>query len=424
MKSDGHSHLLRADPDVFAALKLEEQRQLDGLELIASENYASAAVIEAVGSVFTNKYAEGYPGKRYYGGCDNVDEIETLAIQRAQDLFKAEHANVQAHSGSAPNMAVYFAALESGDTVLGMELAHGGHLTHGHPKNFSGRQYNFVGYGVDTESEQIDYDAVRSIARKAKPKLIVCGYTAYPRIIDFAAFRDIADETGALLMADIAHIAGLVVGGVHPSPVPFCDFVTTSTHKTLRGPRGGMVLCRKEFAKAIDSAVFPGTQGGPLMHVIAGKAVALREAGSPDFADYAARVVENARALADGLNEEGLRLVSGGTDNHLMLIDFGPEGASGRAMQSALEKAGITANKNTVPRETRKPTVTSGVRLGTPALTTRGFGPGEMRQIARWIRRVHDNRRDDEELAAIRAEVREMALTFPVPGIQPPDSSG
>ena len=278
MRVDGHPDLRQTDPDVFAALKSEERRQLDGLELIASENYASAAVMEAVGSVFTNKYAEGYPGKRYYGGCGNVDKIERLAIQRAKDLFAAEHANVQAHSGSAPNMAVYFAALEYGDTVLGMELAHGGHLTHGHPKNFSGRQYNFAAYGVDSESEQIDYDAVRSIARKVKPKLIVCGYTAYPRTIDFAAFREIADETGALLMADIAHIAGLVVGGAHPSPVPFCDFVTTSTHKTLRGPRGGLVLCRQEFARAVDSAIFPGTQGGPLMHVIAGKAVALKEA--------------------------------------------------------------------------------------------------------------------------------------------------
>ncbi len=420
MKADGHSDLRQTDPDVFAALKSEEQRQLDGLELIASENYTSAAVMQAVGSVFTNKYAEGYPGKRYYGGCGNVDEVERLAIQRARDLFGAEHANVQAHSGSAPNMAVYFAALEYGDTVLGMELAHGGHLTHGHPKNFSGRQYNFAAYGVDGVSEQIDYDAVRSIALKVKPKLIVCGYTAYPRVIDFAAFREIADETGALLMADIAHIAGLVVGGAHPSPVPFCDFVTTSTHKTLRGPRGGLVLCRQEFARAVDSAIFPGTQGGPLMHVIAGKAVALKEAGMPEFAGYAARVVENARALAEGLTEEGLRLVSGGTDNHLMLIDFGPDGASGRAMQIALERAGITANKNTVPRETRKPTVTSGIRLGTPALTTRGFGPGEMRRIAGWIRRVHDDRRNRQALAAIRAEVREMALKFPVPGLQSP----
>ncbi len=424
MRIDGHPDLRQTDPDVFAALKSEERRQRDGLELIASENYASAAVMEAVGSVFTNKYAEGYPGKRYYGGCGNADEIERLAIQRARDLFKAEHANVQAHSGSAPNMAVYFAALEYGDTVLGMELAHGGHLTHGHPKNFSGRHYNFAAYGVDSESEQIDYDAVRSIARKVKPKLIVCGYTAYPRIIDFAAFREIADETGALLMADIAHIAGLVVGGAHPSPVPFCDFVTTSTHKTLRGPRGGLILCRQEFAKAVDSAIFPGTQGGPLMHVIAGKAVALKEAGMPEFAGYAARVVENARALADGLTQEGLRLVGGGTDNHLMLIDFGPDGASGRAMQVALEKAGITANKNTVPRETRKPTVTSGIRLGTPALTTRGFGPREMRKIAGWIRRVHDDRRNRQAIAAIRAEVREMALRFPVPGLQLPLPSG
>ncbi len=424
MRIDGHPDLRQTDPDVFAALKSEERRQRDGLELIASENYASAAVMEAVGSVFTNKYAEGYPGKRYYGGCGNADEIERLAIQRARDLFKAEHANVQAHSGSAPNMAVYFAALEYGDTVLGMELAHGGHLTHGHPKNFSGRHYNFAAYGVDSESEQIDYDAVRSIARKVKPKLIVCGYTAYPRIIDFAAFREIADETGALLMADIAHIAGLVVGGAHPSPVPFCDFVTTSTHKTLRGPRGGLILCRQEFAKAVDSAIFPGTQGGPLMHVIAGKAVALKEAGMPEFAGYAARVVENARALADGLTQEGLRLVGGGTDNHLMLIDFGPDGASGRAMQVALEKAGITANKNTVPRETRKPTVTSGIRLGTPALTTRGFGPREMRKIAGWIRRVHDDRRNRQAIAAIRAEVREMALRFPVPGLQSPLPSG
>ncbi len=424
MESRRNSALQNVDPSIFAALDAEEQRQLDGLELIASENYTSAAVMEAVGSVFTNKYAEGYPGKRYYGGCVNVDEVEALAIERAKELFGAEHANVQPHSGSAPNMAVYFAALQPGDTVLGMELAHGGHLTHGHPKNFSGQLYNFVPYGVDPESEVIDYESVAEVVRKAKPKLIVCGFTAYPRVIDFEAFRRIADEVGALLMADIAHIAGLVVGGAHPSPVPFCDFVTTSTHKTLRGPRGGLVLCRQEFAKPIDSAVFPGTQGGPLMHVIAGKAVALREAGTPEFARYAAAIVENARALADGLLEAGLRLVSGGTDNHLMLLDFGPDGPSGRAMQRALEKAGITANKNTVPRETRKPTVTSGIRLGTAALTTRGFGVDEMRQIARWIRRVHDSRKDEQELASVRSEVREMALAYPVPGIPSPVPAG
>jgi len=415
-----HPALAQVDPDVWEALLAEEERQRDGLELIASENYTSAAVMDAVGSVFTNKYAEGYPGKRYYGGCVNVDVVERLAQERAKELFGAEHANVQPHSGSAPNMGVYFAALEAGDTVMGMQLAHGGHLTHGHPMNFSGRIYHFVPYGVDVETEVLDYAAIRRQVHEVKPKLIVCGYTAYPRTIDFPAFRAMADEVGAMVMADMAHIAGLVAGGAHPSPVPYCEFVTTSTHKTLRGPRGGLILCREEFAKAIDAAIFPGTQGGPLMHVIAGKAVALKEARSPEFAAYARKVVENAKALAESLMSEGLRLVSGGTDNHLMLVDFGPDGVSGRDMQRALGRAGITANKNTVPKETRPPMVASGIRLGTPALTTRGFGTAEMRTIARWIKRVADNHEDRELLESIHEEVREMASSFPVPGLGRP----
>ena len=415
-----HPALAQVDPDVWEALLAEEERQRDGLELIASENYTSAAVMDAVGSVFTNKYAEGYPGKRYYGGCVNVDVVERLAQERAKELFGAEHANVQPHSGSAPNMGVYFAALEAGDTVMGMQLAHGGHLTHGHPMNFSGRIYHFVPYGVDVETEVLDYAAIRRQVHEVKPKLIVCGYTAYPRTIDFPAFRAMADEVGAMVMADMAHIAGLVAGGAHPSPVPYCEFVTTSTHKTLRGPRGGLILCREEFAKAIDAAIFPGTQGGPLMHVIAGKAVALKEARSPEFAAYARKVVENAKALAESLMSEGLRLVSGGTDNHLMLVDFGPDGVSGRDMQRALGRAGITANKNTVPKETRPPMVASGIRLGTPALTTRGFGTAEMRIIARWIKRVADNHEDRELLESIREEVRETASSFPVPGLGRP----
>ncbi len=413
--------LADTDSEIHAIVQAEEKRQVDGLEMIASENYTSQAVMEVVGSVLTNKYAEGYPGRRYYGGCVNVDDVERLAQSRALELFGGEHVNVQPHSGSAPNMAVFMAQLEPGDTIMGMRLEHGGHLTHGHPRNFSGILYNVVSYGVDPETELIDFDEVRRIALEARPKIIVSGSTAYPRVIDFATFAEIAAEVGALHMTDMAHIAGLVAGKAHPSPVPHADFVTSSTHKSLRGPRGGLVISREKFAKAIDSTIFPGTQGGPFMHVIAGKAVAFKEALSDDFAQYAARVVENAKALAEALLSEGLRLVSDGTENHLMLLDLGADGPSGRAMQSRLEKAGITANKNTVPRETRKATVTSGIRLGTPALTTRGMGPDEMRRIAVWIREVRDaGRGNEEEFARIRQAVEELASGYPVPGIVRP----
>ena len=411
--------LADADREIHSILLAEEARQVDGLEMIASENYTSQAVLEAVGSIFTNKYAEGYPGRRYYGGCVHVDEVERLAQSRALDLFGGDHVNVQPHSGSAPNMAVYMAVLEPGDTIMGMSLEHGGHLTHGHPRNFSGLLYNVVSYGVDPDTELMDFGEIRRIAKETRPKLIVSGSTAYPRVIDFAKFAEIAEEVGAIHMTDMAHIAGLVAGRAHPSPVPYADFVTSSTHKSLRGPRGGFVICRSEYEKTVDSAVFPRTQGGPFMHVIAGKAVAFKEALSGDFAKYAARVVENAKVLAEALTRGGLRLVSGGTENHLMLMDLGTDGPSGRAMQSRLEKAGITANKNTVPRETRKATVTSGIRLGTPALTTRGMGPDEMQRIAVWIRQVHDaGRGNEEEFSRIRSEVEELAQAYPVPGIR------
>lgn len=409
--------LVNADREIHAILQAEERRQVEGLELIASENYTSSAVMEVVGSVFTNKYAEGYPGRRYYGGCANVDDVERLAQSRLLQLLGGDHANVQPHSGSVPNMTVFMAALEPGDTIMGLRLEHGGHLTHGHPKNFSGILYNVVGYGVDPQSETIDYDEVRNLALEHKPRLIISGSTAYPRTLDFAKFREIADEVGALHLTDMAHIAGLVAGGSHPSPVPYADFVTSSTHKSLRGPRGGFVVCQSEWAKRVDSAVFPGGQGGPFMHVIAGKAVAFKEALQPEFKQYAQGIVDNAKSLSDELTRQGMRLVSGGTDTHLMLIDLGASGPSGKKMQAALEEAGITTNKNTVPRETRKPFVTSGIRLGTPALTTRGFGTDEMRQIARWIRRVFDNPDDQRVLSGVNAEVTEMAREYPVPGI-------
>jgi len=409
--------LSNVDPDLADVLEAEGKRQIEGLELIASENYTSEAVMEAVGSIFTNKYAEGYPGKRYYGGCINVDVVEDLARDRLLQLMGGEHANVQPHSGSVPNMAVYMSMLDPGDTLMGMRLEHGGHLTHGHPKNFSGALYNVVGYGVNPDTETIDYENVRRLALEHRPKLIVSGSTAYPRLIDFAKFREIADEVGALHMTDMAHISGLVAGGSHPSPVPYADFVTSSTHKSLRGPRGGFVICKKEWAKQIDGAMFPGIQGGPFMNVIAGKAVAFKEALQPEFKEYSRQVVSNAQVLADELIRQGMRLVSDGTDNHLMLIDLGPEGPSGKKMQSALEIAGITTNKNTVPRETRKAFVTSGIRLGTPALTTRGFGNSEMEQIAVWIRKVFQSPDDFDVLQAVHAEVSEMAEGFPVPGI-------
>ncbi len=408
--------LAQTDPAIAAALLSEQHRQVEGLELIASENYASQAVIEAVGSVFTNKYAEGYPGRRYYGGCENVDIVETLACERALELFGGDHVNVQPSSGSAPNMAVYMAMLEPGDTLMGLSLAHGGHLTHGHPLNFSGGLYNVVSYGVDPETERIDYSEVEALARRHRPKLIVSGSSAYPRTIDFSRFAEIADQVGALHMCDMAHIAGLVAGGVHPNPVEYSDFVTSSTHKSLRGPRGGLLICRQKYAKQIDRMVFPGIQGGPFMNVIAAKAVAFREALSPEFGSYARAVVENAKVLAKSLTDAGLRVVSGGTDNHIVLLDLGADGPSGKKMQRVLELAAITTNKNTVPRETRKPYLASGIRLGTPALTTRGMGPAQMRRIGAWIARIA--RADGEsEIAAVREQVLELAAGYPVPAI-------
>ena len=381
--------LIRAtDPQVAEAMELELKRQRDHLELIASENFVSEAVMAAMGSHLTNKYAEGYPGKRYYGGCECVDIVENLARERACRLFGAEHANVQPHSGAQANLAVYFALLNYGDTVLGMNLSHGGHLTHGSPVNMSGKYYNFVAYGVDPETEMIDYDEVRRLALVHKPKMIVAGASAYPRAIDFAKLREIADETGALFMVDMAHIAGLVAAGLHMNPVPYADVVTTTTHKTLRGPRGGMILCKEEYAKAIDKAIFPGTQGGPLMHTIAAKAVCLQEALQPEFKAYQQQVVKNAGALAKGLMARGVKLVSGGTDNHLMLVDLGAEGRTGKEVEALLDAANITANKNTVPGETRSPFVTSGIRLGTPAVTSRGLKEADMELVAGYIARI------------------------------------
>jgi glycine hydroxymethyltransferase len=406
--------LAQFDPEIFDTIQKETARQEYSLEFIASENFVSECVLEAQGSVLTNKYAEGYPGKRYYGGCEFVDVAENLAIERAKSLFGAEHANVQPHSGSQANMAVYFSACQPGDTVLGMNLAHGGHLTHGSPVNFSGQLYNIVSYGVKRETGYIDYDEVESLALEHKPKLIVVGASAYPRIIDFVAFRQIADKVGAPLMVDMAHIAGLVAGGAHPSPVPYAEYVTTTTHKTLRGPRGGMILCREEFAKKINSKIFPGSQGGPLMHAIAAKAVAFREAQADDFKAYARQVVSNARALAEGLQEQGLNLVSGGTDNHLVLVDLTGSEITGKMAEKALEDAGITVNKNAVPFDTRSPFVTSGFRIGTPATTTRGLKEEQMKQVACWIRRALDNIDNGKELAVIRAEVKELCKQFPL----------
>ncbi len=402
------------DPEIADAIKLETDRQEYNLELIASENFVSPAVMEAQGSVLTNKYAEGYPGKRYYGGCHNVDVVERLAIERAKQLFGADHVNVQPHSGSQANMAVYFAALKPGDTILGMNLSHGGHLTHGSPVNFSGRFFNVVPYGVSPETQMIDYAEVERLAFEHKPRLIVVGASAYPRIIDFAAFRAIADKVGAMVMVDMAHIAGLVAAGLHPSPVPHSEFVTTTTHKTLRGPRGGMILCREEFAKSINSQIFPGIQGGPLMHVIAAKAVAFREALQPEFRQYQEQIVANAKSLAEALMKRGFKLTSGGTDNHLMLIDFSGTEITGKAAEEALDKAGITANKNTVPFETRSPFVTSGIRLGTPAATTHGLREPEMIRVAGFIAEAVENIGNDEKLAAIKVQVNEMMKSFPL----------
>lgn len=411
------SALERTDPQVAGLIRREEDRQRLGLELIASENYTSVAVLEAMGSVLTNKYAEGYPGKRYYGGCEVVDEVENLARERAKQLFGAEHANVQPNSGAEANMAVYFALIEHGDVAMGMNLQQGGHLTHGREVNFSGRFYRFVHYGVDRETEYIDYDEMARLAREHRPKIIVVGATAYPRIIDFAKAREIADEVGAYLMADMAHIAGLVAAGLHPSPVPHAQVITSTTHKTLRGPRSGFILCQEDLAQQIDRTVFPGVQGGPHMHVIAAKAVCFGEAMQPQFRHYAAQIIENAKALAEELQRHGLRLVSGGTDNHLLLVDVGVKGISGREAERLCERVGITVNRNTIPYDERPPLQGSGIRLGTPALTSRGMGPDEMRAIARFIARVLDNREDERVLAEVAGAVRELASAFPVPGI-------
>lgn len=408
------SILSQFDPEVAEAIKHETERQEYNLELIASENFVSEAVLEAQGSVMTNKYAEGYPGKRYYGGCHHVDVVEQLAIERAKQLFGADHANVQPHAGSQANMAVYNAVCQPGDTILGMNLSHGGHLTHGSPVNFSGRFYKVIPYGVSQETETIDYDEVERLALEHKPKMIVVGASAYPRIIDFPAFRTIADKVGAVVMVDMAHIAGLVAAGVHPNPVPYAEFVTTTTHKTLRGPRGGMILCREEFAKTINSQIFPGIQGGPLMHVIAAKAVAFKEALQPEFKTYQQQIVKNAAKLAECLMAKGFKLTSGGTDNHLMLLNFSGTEITGKAAEEALDKAGITVNKNTVPFETRSPFVTSGIRIGTPACTSHGLKETEMEQVAGFVADAIANIGNDQALAGIQKRVNEMMKKFPL----------
>ncbi|MGD6874876.1 serine hydroxymethyltransferase [Bacillus infantis] len=405
-------HLAQQDEQVFQSIQDELKRQRTKIELIASENFVSEAVMEAQGSVLTNKYAEGYPGRRYYGGCEHVDVTENLARDRAKQIFGAEHANVQPHSGAQANMAVYFTILETGDTVLGMNLSHGGHLTHGSPVNFSGIQYNFVEYGVDKDTHRINYDDVLEKAREHKPKLIVAGASAYPREIDFKRFREIADEVGAYLMVDMAHIAGLVAAGLHQNPVPYADFVTTTTHKTLRGPRGGMILCREEFAKKIDKSIFPGIQGGPLMHVIAAKAVAFGEALQDSFKDYAQNIINNAKALGEGLKEEGIDLVSGGTDNHLLLIDLRSLGLTGKVAEKMLDEIGITVNKNTIPFDPESPFVTSGIRIGTAAVTSRGFGEKEMKEIASLIAFTLKNHEDEAKLAEASTRVEELTGRF------------
>lgn len=411
------SCLRNVDPAVWDAIEHERSRQRDGLELIASENYTSAAVMEAVGTVLTNKYAEGYPGRRYYGGCEHVDVVESLARDRAKALFGAEHANVQPHAGSQANMAVFMTVLQPGETFLAMDLSHGGHLTHGMNLNFSGQLYRAIHYGVRPDDHRIDFDQVVRLAREHRPKLIVAGASAYPREIDHARFAEIAHEVGALLMVDMAHYAGLVAAGLHNSPVPVADFVTSTSHKTLRGPRSGFVLCKEVHAKALDKTVFPGLQGGPLMHVIAGKAVCFHEALQPAFKEYARQIVDNARVLAETLLRGGLRLASGGTDNHLMLADVTPLGLSGKVAEQALDRAGITVNKNMIPYDTRKPLDPSGIRLGTPALTTRGMKEAEMRQVGEWILQVLRHADDEALIRKIRAEIREFCQTYPVPGI-------
>ncbi|MFC1845259.1 serine hydroxymethyltransferase [Thermodesulfobacteriota bacterium] len=408
------STLKSLDPEIYRAIKNELERQRYYLELIASENIVSEAVLEAQGSIFTNKYAEGYPSKRYYGGCDYADEVENLAIDRAKELFQAEYANVQAHSGSQANMAVYFAALKPGDKVLGMDLAHGGHLTHGSPVNFSGQLFNFISYGVDKETGRINMEEVERVAHEHRPKMIVAGASAYPRLIDFEAFRVIADQVGALFMVDMAHIAGLVAAGVHPSPVPYADYVTTTTHKTMRGPRGGLILAKEEFGKSLNSNIFPGIQGGPLMHVIAAKAVSFKEAMSEDFVLYQQQVVANSKTLGAELTRKGYKLVSGGSDNHLLLVDLNNKDVTGKDAEEILEAAGLTVNKNAIPFDTQSRFVTGGIRVGTPAVTSRGLKESEMKQIADWMNRSILNRRDEHEIKKIRSEVRELCERFPL----------
>jgi glycine hydroxymethyltransferase len=408
------SYLIKTDPEIYRYINFELERQSNQLELIASENIVSEAVLEAQGSIFTNKYAEGYPHRRYYGGCDYADAVESLAIERARTIFAAEYANVQPHSGSQANMAVYFSALNPGDTVLGMDLAHGGHLTHGSPVNFSGQLYNFVSYGVDRETEQLDMKQVEELAVRHRPKMIVAGASAYPRLIDFEAFRQIADLVGALFMVDMAHIAGLVAAHIHPSPVPHAEFVTTTTHKTMRGPRGGLILAKEKFGKQINSNIFPGIQGGPLVHVIAAKAVSFKEAMADTFTQYQEQVVKNAKALAHGLIGHGFRIVSGGTDNHLLLVDLTNKKITGKEAEEVLEDAGLTVNKNAIPFDTQSRFVTSGIRIGTPAVTTRGFKEAEMERIADWIDRAITSRYDREELGRIQLEVRELCRCFPL----------
>ena len=409
-----HRDIAEVDPDIFDAIQIETRRQNDTLELIASENHVSTAVLTAMGSVFTNKYAEGYPGKRYYGGCGPTDIVETIAIERAKKLFDAEHANVQPHSGSQANMSVYFAMLKPGDTIMGMDLSHGGHLTHGHPLSYSGRDFKVVAYGVRKDDELIDYEEMERIAEESRPRMIICGASAYSRIIDFKRIREIADKVGALMMADIAHIAGLVVTGHHPSPVPYADFVTTTTHKTLRGPRAGLVLCKEKYAKDLDRALFPGVQGGPLVHIVAAKAVAFKEALSPEFKEYQGQIVKNARALCEAVKETGFRIVSGGTDNHLFMTDVFSKGITGKDGQNILEAANITVNKNTIPFDQNKPMVASGLRIGTPAVTTRGLREPEMKTIATLIARVLDSKGDAGVVEQVKKDVKALCDRFPI----------
>jgi glycine hydroxymethyltransferase len=411
---ENKAKLSEVDPEIYRAIGDETGRQEDGLELIASENFVSPAVLEAMGSTLTNKYAEGYPGKRYYGGCEFVDVAENLAIARAKSLFGADHVNVQPHSGSQANMAAYMALMQVGDPMLALDLNSGGHLTHGAPFNFSGKLYKVVHYGLSRKTETIDFDQVQALAKQHRPKVIVVGASAYPRIFDFARFREIADSCGAALVVDMAHIAGLIAAGIHPSPIPVAEIVTTTTHKTLRGPRGGMILCKEPYAKAVNSQIFPGIQGGPLMHVIAAKAVAFKEALSPAFKDYQRQIVANAKALAEALKSAGLRLCSGGTDNHLMLVDLRPKSINGKVAEEALGKAGITVNKNVIPFDPEKPTVTSGIRVGTPAVTTRGMREAEMAEIGKLIGEALDHAQDEAVLARIRGKVLQMTVQFPL----------